>query len=46
MNTLWYYRDMEPIFIELEHFSLKTRSNPIILRQHLIVVRKPYQLHL
>ena len=34
MNTLWYYRDMEPIFIELDHFSLKTRSNPIILRQH------------
>ena len=33
MNTLWYHRDMEPIFTELEHFSLKTRSNPIILKQ-------------
>ena len=33
MNTLWYCRDMEPVFTELEHFSLKTRSNPIILRQ-------------
>ena len=33
MNTLWYNRDMEPVLIDLQHFSLKTRSNPIYLKQ-------------
>ena len=33
MNTLWYNRDMEPMLMNLQHFSLKTRSNPIYLKQ-------------
>ena len=33
MNTLWYNRDMEPVLMDLQHFSLKTRSNPIYLKQ-------------
>tara|TARA_B100001758_G_C18416918_1_gene620891 strand:- start:15595 stop:17142 length:1548 start_codon:yes stop_codon:yes gene_type:complete len=33
MNNLWYTRDIEPKFRQLEFFSLKTRSNPIYLQQ-------------
>jgi hypothetical protein len=33
MNTLWYNRDMEPVLMNLQHFSLKTRANPIYLKQ-------------
>jgi len=33
MNTLWYNRDMEPVLMQLQHYSLKTRANPIYLKQ-------------
>ena len=33
MNTLWYNRDMEPVLMHLHHYSLKTRANPIYLKQ-------------